>query len=708
MLLLLATLTGYCAKAQSIAYIKVLEKESMKPLPAAVIKLDPGNIMKVADSSGIATFKNIPAGKYSVKLTFVGYEEAVQQFEIKENASETITVWMHPKQEETEEEVVVSATRISRSIANDPTRVEVISGEELAEKANMKPGDIRTLLTETTGIQTQQTSATSMNAGMRIQGLDGRYTQLLKDGYPLYSGFAGGLSILQIPPLDLKQVELIKGSASTLYGGGAIAGLVNLVSKIPTDERAFNFLINGTSAGGLDISGFYGEKYGKTGLTLYGATNLSSPYDPANNGLTAIPKSRRYHINPRMFYYGNKFSMNVGVAYTTERRTGGSMDYIKYGTPGYFEKNNSARITTQSGFAWKIDSSSTIQFKNSVSHFRRKISIPSYDFEASQLSLFSELSWMKRKPKTDWVAGANFQAENLQEFGVSKTYARDYTINTTGFFVQNALSVSRHIVLESGIRTDFVKNYGLEFLPRISVLAKLSTKVTARLGGGLGYKTPTIFTEESEKLNFQNILPLNAVKLHNERSKGVSFDVNFKSKIGEIYTSLNGLIFYTNVSHTLMLIERPLLQYAFENSPGHLDTKGLEANAHFTFRAFKYFLGYTYTDANTHVHPTKIPLTLTARHRINNVLMYEVENKIKVGLEAYYIGPQPLSNGGKGRDYWITGLMIEKPWKKLSFYINFENFTDTRQTRFDTLFTGSINSPTFRDIYAPLDEHTFS
>src|SRR6267378_8034189 len=133
-----------------------------------------------------------------------------------------------------------------------------MSGEELEEKGNMRPGDIRMMLNESTGIQTQQVSATSANSSIRIQGLDGRYTQILKDGFPLYAGFSGGLGLLQTPPLDLKQVEIIKGSSSTLYGGGAIAGLVNLISKIPAEHRELNFHFNITSAGGLDINCFYG------------------------------------------------------------------------------------------------------------------------------------------------------------------------------------------------------------------------------------------------------------------------------------------------------------------------------------------------------------------------------------------------------------------------------------------------------------------
>src|SRR5690606_16234400 len=142
------------------------------------------------------------------------------------------------------EEVIISSTRGRRSIDDVPTRVETLSGEELEEKGNMKPGDIRMLLNETTGIQTQQTSATSYNSSIRIQGLDGKYTQLLKDGLPLYSGFSGGLSLMQIVPLDLKQVEVIKGASSTLYGGGAIAGLVNLVSKTPEEEHRLDFMLN--------------------------------------------------------------------------------------------------------------------------------------------------------------------------------------------------------------------------------------------------------------------------------------------------------------------------------------------------------------------------------------------------------------------------------------------------------------------------------
>ncbi|MFT4152297.1 hypothetical protein [Parafilimonas sp.] len=83
--------------------------------------------------------------------------------------------------------------------------------------------------------------------------------------------------------------------------------------------------------------------------------------------------------------------------------------------------------------------------------------------------------------------------------------------------------------------------------------------------------------------------------------------------------------------------------------------------------------------------------------------MYEKEDDLKIGLEAYYYSPQKLSDGAVGKPYWICGVMAEKLWDKFSVFINFENIFDTRQTRFDTIYTGTTDNPAFRDIYAPLD-----
>lgn len=101
----------------------------------------------------------------------------------------------------------------------------------------MAPGDVSMLLAETNGLRVQTTSPSLGGASVRIQGLSGRYTQVLSDGLPLYGAQSGSVGILQIPPMDLKQLEVIKGVASALYGMSAIGGVVNLVSTAPARRR---------------------------------------------------------------------------------------------------------------------------------------------------------------------------------------------------------------------------------------------------------------------------------------------------------------------------------------------------------------------------------------------------------------------------------------------------------------------------------------
>lgn len=613
-----------------------------------------------------------------------------------------------PAEEGELEEVIVRSTRSTRTISTIPTRIEVIAGEELDEKGNMKPGDIRMILNESTGIQTQQTSATSANASIRIQGLDGRYTQILKDGFPLFSGAASGLGLLQTPPLDLRQVEVIKGSASTLYGGGAIAGLVNLISKTPGTERELNFHLNGTTAGGLDLNGFYAEQLGKAGLTIFAARNSNSAYAPGSIDFTAIPEFSRYTFNPKLFLdFNENTSLSFGINTSFEDRTGGDLHYIRGegdAVHSFFENNRTERVSTQFNFQHNLGGGARLNAKNSLSYFNRGISMPSYAFEGTQYASFSEVSISTVRDASEWVGGVNLWTDQFQEDPKALVPLRNYSQTTMGGFIQNNIHASDWLELETGLRGDYVVDYGFVLLPRASALFKISDKLSSRLGGGLGYKAPTIFTEESERIQYHNVLPISPLANKLERSYGANWDVNYRTTLGNAVTfSINHLFFYTYLSDPLVMEQAAGSQFSFNNLEGYLDTRGMETNVKLTYDDFKLFVGYSLTDAKTHSGRVARQSPLTARHRFNNVLMYEVEDKWKLGAEAYYYSKQSLNDGTTGKPYWIFGFMAEKLWDSFSLYINFENYTDTRQTRFDSINSGTVTNPVFRDIYAPLD-----
>lgn len=698
--------TGNLCMAQNILTAVIKNAHTKEPLPAATLLLTGTNKGAKANEKGVVTLPGIPNGKHVFSFHAIGFKDYTATLAFPRSI-DTLTVLLETS-DETMEAVTISSTRSTRTIQNIPTRVELIGREELEEKGNMKPGDIRMMLNESTGIQTQQVSATSANSSIRIQGLDGRYTQMLKDGFPLYAGFSGALGLLQTPPLDLRQVEVIKGASSTLYGGGAIAGLVNLISKVPTEEKEWRFLVNGTSAGGLDLSGFYGQKFNKVGLTLFAARNGSKPYDPSNTGFTAIPETERYVFNPRLFvYFSPKTKMNIGINATFEDRTGGDLQYLKgHGdsTHSYFEKNKSNRFSTQFSLEHQFTEHGSLTVKNSINNFTRTITIPNYVFDGEQWSSYSEISYNNNGKKTDWVTGLNFYTDNFKEHPENGFLKRNYDQNTVGGFIQNTWQVADWLQTETGIRGDYVSNYGFVFLPRVSALFKISSKLTSRLGGGFGYKPPTIFTEETERIQFRSVLPIDVNSNKLERSYGANFDVNYHTTVfKKITLGINQLFFYTRINDPLLLQHAPGNVYQLINANGYIDTRGWETNIKLGYHNFKLFIGYTYTDAWLKTGGTKKQNPLTAKHRLNNVLMYEMEDKWKIGLEAYYYSKQYLNDGTTGKAYWTCGFMAEKLWEKFSLFVNFENFTDTRQTRFDTIYTGTVTHPVFRDIYAPLD-----
>jgi iron complex outermembrane receptor protein len=618
-----------------------------------------------------------------------------------------LTIFLMPGVEHMEE-VTLTSTRSSRTIEDIPTRIEFIAGEELVEKGNMKPGDIRMLLNESTGIRTQQTSATSYNSSIRIQGLDGRYTQLLRDGFPLYSGYAGGLSLMQIAPLDLKQVEVIKGASSTLYGGGAIAGLVNLISKKPGDEPELSFMANATSALGLDLSGFYSNRNRRTGITVFGSYNLGNPYDPADIGLTAIPQFNRFTLNPKFYWYATEHTeFLLGVHAVWEDRRGGNDNYIKGAdvSDPYFENNATERISTQLGYKRSFNPHTRMEFKNSFSYFDRNIQIPDFSFEGYQRSSFSELNLTLNTQTLEWVMGMNLWTEYFNQAGETAYASLDYDYQIFGIFVQNLWPINNNWSFESGFRADFHSDYGVVTLPRISILLKPSEVLTFRLGGGLGYNTPTVFTEDAERLQFRNILPIDVENSDLERSVGANFDINYRwQPFPGLTASVNTLFFYTRINNPLILTPVANGVYEFRQPDNQIDTRGAEINLKLNYGDFKLFTGYTRADVREHINGMVSEFPLVARHRLNNVLMFEREENLWIGFEAYYYSPQRLSDGSSGEAYWILGLMSEKKiGENLSLFLNFENFLDTRQTRFDTIFTGSLSDPMFRDIYAPVD-----
>ncbi len=690
----------------------VVKSETGEALVGATISI-PGTITgTISDAEGKAQLENLAPGRFELRISYVGYEEQKVILNFPVDDGKMIQIELDEEGEELEE-VLVFSTRSSRTIIDIPTRIEVITGEELGEKAAMNSSNIGMLLRETTGVQVQQISLSSGNMSIRIQGLDGRYTQILKDGFPLYGGFAGGLSIMQIPPLDLKQVELIKGSNSTLFGGGAIAGLVNLVSITPEEAPELNIMLNQTSALGSTGNLFYAQKFGKTGLSLYGSGYNQLAFDPDHDGFSNLPKAYSFSMNPTFYYYINPDSeLKLGVNSTFDNRTGGDMEVLKGRKNDehvFTEKNVSERYSTQLQFV-STHANHTVMVKNSFSIFSRDLSIPDYQFSGKQSSSFSEVLYsLHRNEKSDWQFGSNFYSEKFKESSADSVPLRDFTQYTIGAFIQNTTDIASRFTIESGLRTDYNFEYGPFLLPRISVLFKASNKLSSRIGGALGYKLPSIFTEDSEKLYFRGIAPISD-QVKPERSIGGNFDVNYKTALfGKMSFSINQMFFLTRLKDALVLRDNVAQDgYFFESADGNILSSGFETNLKLSYGSIKFYGNYAFIHTELLYDNIDNQKPLTPKHNAGFVLMYEDEKKWSIGYELYYIGSQFDDMYETKPDYWMMGFMVMRYFDKLSLFINFENFTNVIQSDYEPLVLPPSSNPSFPDIWAPSEGFVFN
>ncbi|HEX8139767.1 MAG TPA: TonB-dependent receptor [Pyrinomonadaceae bacterium] len=682
--------------------VTVKDEVTKGPVAGATVTVKDTGITAITDAQGTAQLSGVPDGEQTVIIFSPGYEskELKLTFPIVGQSENLIFI----KVTNEVGVVTVTSTRTGREIDDVPTRVEAIDEEEVDEKSNMRPSNVSMVLNESTGIKVQQTSATSNTQSVRIQGLDGRYTQLLKDGFPAFGGFSGSISLLDILPLDLRQVEIIKGPSATFYGGGAIAGVINFISREPEDAPVTSIIFNQTSAWGTDFSLFNSRKFERFGYTLLGSVNYQKQYDVDDDDFTELPRTNSFAFAPRLFFYLNdKTRLVVGNSTSYQNRKGGDVFVIRGQADSYhqyFERNKSFRNITTFQLEREFEGGSRLVARQSLAFFNREIEIPDYLFEGRQFNSYTDISYLRTLNNHVLVFGFNAVYDGFEERANASTLIpRDETRTTFGGYIQDSFDVTAKLSLEAGFRLDHLKDYGTFPLPRVSALYRFTDNLSSRVSFGLGYKAPSIFTEEAETLLFRNVLPIgNTLKA--ERSRGGTLDVNYRNTIGEKFSySLNQMFFYTEIVDPLVLLEATGGTFSFINTSQPVRSKGFETNVRLSYDIVKLFAGYTFTDAKAKYLAGNQVLPLTPKSRFNSALLFEKEESFKAGIEAYYTSSQFLTNRLRARPYWVLGIFGEKMFGKFSLFINAENITDTRQGRFTQVVFPPHQRPTFSEIY---------
>lgn len=581
------------------------------------------------------------------------------------------------------EELIVQSTRSGRRIQDEPIRVDVINREEIEEKITMRPGNIALMLSETGGLRVQVTSPGLGGANVRVQGMRGRYTQLLTDGLPLYGGQASSLGLLQVPPTDLGQVEIIKGAASALYGPSALGGVINLISRRPSLAPFGEILANVTSRGGQDLTAYTSSPLSETwSQSVVAGLHRQDTQDLDNDGYADIAGYDRWTLRPRLFWRGPdgaKAFLTIGAM--GEQRRGGALvgRMVPDGNP-YPEKQNTRRFDAGITADRPLGESATAHLRASavtnrhVHQFGQIIENDRHD------TLFSELSVSGERGATTWLGGLAIQRDTYR----SKTFpAFAYGYTTPAAFVQAEHDFSEEITVAGSARLDDHSRYGAKFSPRLSVLYRPGPW-TFRSSIGSGFYAPTPFVEEIEAAGLSRLEPLRELKA--ETAENASLEGGYASGPFEANIS----VFASHIHDALQLADLGPSRVGLVNADGDTRTHGAEALLRYRMKDL------TLTGSYVYVHSSepdpngaaRREIPLTPRHTAGLVAMWEREDVGRVGFEAYYTGRQQLDGNpyrSVSKSYFELGLMAERRFGNVSVFLNLENLLNVRQTRYDRL-----------------------
>lgn len=646
--------------------------------------------------------------KFAFRLPLVGASLAV----VACAAGLTAPTFAHaqdalPEQDEHEaievEDIVVMSTRSRRRVQDEPVRVEVLGLEEIEEKLLMRPGNISMILAETGGVRVQITSPGLGAANVRVQGMRGRYTQLLADGLPLYGGQSSSLGLLQIPPSDLGQVEVIKGAASALYGGQALGGVINLISKRPGEAASGELVVNATTRDGQDISA-----YGATPLSGGWSGSLLTTYnhqavqDLDDDGWIDMAGYTRWSARPRLFWTGQDgSSLFLTAGGMTETRRGGTRDGALAPDGRAFRLDqDSDRLDAGLIYERPLGDTAWLQARASgveQSHDHRFGDLIESDRHRTTLL---EATINGDVFGASWLGGAVWQSDDY----ASEAFPTfDYSFETPAIFGQLEYDVTDDLTLAGSARYDSHSLYGGQFSPRVSALFNPGPW-TVRASWGQGFYGPTPFVEEIEAAGLSRLEPLS--NLEAETASTASLDLGYASGPWETGVTLFG----SNIEDAVQVQAVASDRVRLVNVDGVTRTRGLEWLGRWRQEPFVVTASYLYVDATEPDGAGGRRATpLTPKHSAGFVAMWEEHDRGRVGFEAYYTGAQPLDDDpyrAEGDAYWELGLMGEIVLnERYRVFLNLENLLDERQTRSSSLLRPS-RAPDGRwtvDAWAPLE-----
>lgn len=545
----------------------VIVKGTEEGIPFATVMILGTNRGAVSNEEGQFEFRKLAAGKYTLRVQVMGYKTQEKTITVSAEATSVV----HFQMEEvsfTTDEVVVSANRNEVSRKAAPVVVNVMSAK-LFETVNST--DLAKSLNFQSGLRVENNCQNCGFPQVRINGLEGPYSQILINSRPIISALSGVYGLEQIPVNMIERVEVVRGGGSALFGANAVGGTINIITKDPINN-SFQVASTMSNMNGKSWEQYMGgnvslvAKDNSYGIALYETYRNRNPYDADGDGFSELGKLNMNTFGMRAYYRPNYFSrINVEYHTTNEFRRGGNKFNLQPHEADITEQTkhiiNSGGVSYDRywGEKHKMSVYGSVQHTDRNSYYGAQKDMNAY-------GKTNDLTWvvggmyvgnMDRclfAPAT-FTGGVEYQSNSLHD--VMTGYHRDMQqdVRIAGGFVQNEWRLNRWTMLV-GARLD--KHNLIDhpiFSPRVNFLYKPSDNLQARLTYSTGFRAPQAYDEDLHvtAVGGEGVQIRLADGLREERSNSFSGSVDWSFPMGHWQSNILLEGFYTDLHHVFVL-----------------------------------------------------------------------------------------------------------------------------------------------------------
>ena len=620
-----------------------------KPVLGADVILRKGQEVKGTSSQASGDYQvKVPAGTYKLTISSVGFKTITQDISLTEN--EVLSKNFSLEKDLLEiDQVVVTATRNIIPQYKSPVVVSKVTGHifettqslSLAEGLNFTPG----LRTETN----------CQNCGfnqLRINGLEGSYSQILVNGRPVFSSLAGVYGLEMIPANMIDRVEVVRGAGSVLYGGNAIGGTVNILTKDPTRNtfsvgNSLSLLKDGSPDNTLFANASVVSEDFDKGLTLFAYQRNRKPYDSNEDGYSEITKLHNTTFGADAFWNptenskvklnlnsinefrrgGNKFDLLPHESDITEqlrhRILAGDLAFERFSDDlaHKFALYTSAQYTDREGYyggglGYAVNSKADFDNLSADDQEEYFKALAKYGHTTELVGVGGAQYAYTITPELNLSLGSEYKYDKVNDNYIGQNRSVDQVVRTYGNYLQVEWNPAKKLTLLGGSRYDYVDIKGSyrfagvdkdsnkqisKFVPRLTAMYDITETLKLRGSFAQGYRAPQAFDEDlhTEVLDGDPIFVELDKDLTSETSNSYTASLNYTKREGNTQANLILEGFYTHINNRFInqdLTDIGNIKHKLKtNATDHLKIMGVNVEANFAFGSqWIWQTGFTY------------------------------------------------------------------------------------------------------------------